>query len=446
MKTALFCLLAASATQAQLKFGGGGDVNTRLGLLGPDKLNVDPLGRGGDQQSSAPFTQQGTGRIPQTGSEFGGQQQCCCVPNQEQCGDAFGREDLVGSGLIDPRIRNQPKQSKPSLSTRIVNRPGAAANTNSKQETCSSGQKICCYDAGIDLGVFGRSCISPSANTRRTPTSGCGGRTYSRPASGLAHGTSSPGEFPWTCLILTENNDFVGSCAIIPQSSSNSNSLTRKVLTAAHKLKGYDSSDLKIRLGEWDASGFNQPETKEHLEYGVTRTVIPTAYNSGRLNSDIALLLLDRNIDLSHPYINTACLPSSRDQFDHQFSNGTGVRCWVAGWGKDEIDGEFQFLQRSVDLPLVPHGECEAKLKVALNRQRQGSGNRFILDQSEICAGGEIGKDACTGDGGSPLVCQASTGRWTVVGLVTWGVGCASEIPGVYARVSEFRNFINSYN
>merc|ERR1712098_921039 len=42
------------------------------------------------------------------------------------------------------------------------------------------------------------------------------------------------------------------------------------------------------------------------------------------------------------------------------------------------------------------------------------------------------------------LVCQAKSGRWTVMGLVTWGVGCASDVPGVYARVSHFRNWINS--
>ena len=73
-----------------------------------------------------------------------------------------------------------------------------------------------------------------------------------------------------------------------------------------------------------------------------------------------------------------------------------------------------------------------------------GVGDRFQLHQSEICAGGEIGKDACTGDGGSPLVCQAQSGRWTVVGLVSWGIGCASELPGVYVRVSHFQNWINS--
>ena len=66
----------------------------------------------------------------------------------------------------------------------------------------------------------------------------CGQRQYSRPASGIQHGESSPGEFPWTCLILSSNNDFVGSCAIIPENSNNNiNSGTAKVITAAHNLK-----------------------------------------------------------------------------------------------------------------------------------------------------------------------------------------------------------------
>ena len=51
--------------------------------------------------------------------------------------------------------------------------------------------------------------------------------------------------------------------------------------------------------------------------------------------------------------MNTACLPSCDNMFDYQFNNGTGVRCWVAGWGKDEIDGTFQVKQKKVSLPLV---------------------------------------------------------------------------------------------
>jgi secreted trypsin-like serine protease len=161
------------------------------------------------------------------------------------------------------------------------------------------------------------------------------------------------------------------------------------------------------------------------------------------LSNDIAILYTQKPIQLSNN-VNTACLPSCRDQFNHTFDNGTGIRCWVAGWGKDQVNGEFQFIQHKVDLPLVDDDNCTAKLKDALNKQKRGQGNRFSLKSSEICAGGEVGKDACTGDGGSPLVCQAKSGRWTVVGLVTWGVGCASHVPGVYARVSEFQSWIDA--
>jgi hypothetical protein len=40
---------------------------------------------------------------------------------------------------------------------------------------------------------------------------------------GLTHAQASPGEFPWTCLVLNQKNDFIGSCAIIPSDFSNNN-------------------------------------------------------------------------------------------------------------------------------------------------------------------------------------------------------------------------------
>ena len=208
----------------------------------------------------------------------------------------------------------------------------------------------------------------------------------------------------------------------------------------------FNFSILKIRVGEYDANGFKAPEAEVHEEYTVARILKHPAFNPARLSNDIAILFVDRNINLNHPYINTACLPSCNEQFDFQFSNGTGVRCWVAGWGKNEFDGSFQSLQHKVDVPLVNNAQCNADLKTALNSQARGVGDRFTLDPSELCAGGEVGKDACTGDGGSPLVCQASSGRWTVVGLVTWGVGCADQLPGVYVRVSQFKEWIDNNN
>jgi len=476
MQILVLCLVAsASAVPQGINFGGASetkttnkpDVGQRLGLLA-NSLGLDPTASQNQQQGNlgenSAFTDgtggQATGRVPQ-GSGFGGQQ-CCCVPVNEQCGDPLGRDDLVGSGLIDPRLKD-PKKSKndklkSDISIRIVNRPSATVNTNAQQNACPVGQKACCYDNDIDLSIFGITCINPQQAHNSIPwTQGCsetaafsnkqcGTRSFDSPAQGLAHGEASPGEFPWTCLLLNQNNDFIGSCAIIPNDFSNNNNRgTRKVITAAHKLKKIGERDLlKVRVGEYDASGFNDPERFRHEEYTVTRLLKHPQFNPGRLDNDIAILYVERDIDLSSPYVNTACLPSCDNQFDYQFSNGTGVRCWVAGWGKNEFDGSFQFIQHKVDLPLVDNASCNSKLKVALNKQRSGVGNRFNLSPSEICAGAEVGKDACTGDGGSPLVCQGRSGRWTVMGLVAWGVGCASDVPGVYVRVSHFRNWINA--
>ena len=67
--------------------------------------------------------------------------------------------------------------------------------------------------------------------------------------------------------------------------------------------------------------------------------------------------------------------------FDGAFSflsNGTGVRCHVAGWGKDEFTGNFQFIQHKVDIPLMDDFRCNAALKLALNRRQRGVGDRSV--------------------------------------------------------------------
>ena len=79
-------------------------------------------------------------------------------------------------------------------------------------------------------------------NVRESPKI-CGTRQPTF-ASGLVHGQTLPGEFPWTCLLLKQNNDFVGSCAVIPDDFSNDNGRpTRKVITAAHKLKNIQRNE-----------------------------------------------------------------------------------------------------------------------------------------------------------------------------------------------------------
>merc|ERR1719433_890016 len=64
--------------------------------------------------------------------------------------------------------------------------------------------------------------------------------------------------------------------------------------------------------------------------------------------------------------------------------------------------------------------------------------------RQHLCAGNveEGGVDSCQGDSGGPL-----TAHNTIVGVVSWGIGCAwAGRPGVYARVSEQMQFLCNQN
>ncbi|WP_189167974.1 S1 family serine peptidase [Pilimelia anulata] len=92
------------------------------------------------------------------------------------------------------------------------------------------------------------------------------------------------------------------------------------------------------------------------------------------------------------------------------------------GWGATSEGGRGSDVLMQVDVPLVPDAQCGPAARV------------------EICAGDmeKGGIDSCQGDSGGPLLVGD-----VVVGLVSWGEGCARpNKPGHYARVSAFLNEI----
>jgi len=408
---------------------------------------------------------------------------CCCVHVSQSCpnprNNGFNKPNNGGSNsgflsAASPRFGPEGEIPDGDIGSRIVNRPTEISQEQKQTEFyCESNERACCYDSSSTLNnvvsqsrcitrsrptnqnvFWSQQCSEPEPRSIRRGEKRCGERRF-REISGKKPGQANPSEFPWTCLALDQNNNFLGSCAIIPDNRFNDvRSGTDRVIMAAHKLNNIRrDNEVKIRVIEYDASGFKQTENTKHKEYQVDDIVIHPSFDRTRLSHDLAVLKvvtrpdgfggIRGRIDLtSTDDINAACLPGCDDQFNYQFNNGSGVRCWVAGWGKDGKGGSFQTIQNKVDVPLMDSRDCQSRMKSALGRD---AGRNFQLSESEVCAGGEEGKDACDGDGGAPLVCQSKDNRWNVVGLVTWGVDCARRgVPGVYANVYNMLDFILS--
>lgn len=209
------------------------------------------------------------------------------------------------------------------------------------------------------------------------------------------------------------------------------------VLTVAHCVTDIHPDNITVRLGAWDIQSNN--ELYPHQDRKVSSVIIHPDYNKlGDLYNDYAILLLKTPANLT-VNVDTVCLGTSY----------IGDSCFVAGWGKDKFgeQGKYQQMPKKLELSVWDNETCQDTLRTT------SLGRYFSLDQSFICAGGKAGKDTCTGDGGSALVCQspyADIGQgesYILVGMVSWGVGCGeSGIPGVYASVPFAYDWIQDQN
>jgi len=307
--------------------------------------------------------------------------------------------------------------------------------------------------------------------------------------AGLEESYTSPGEWPWATLIF-KDGDYIGAGALVDNDV---------VVTVGHKVKDFvsDPSGLTVRLGDWNPNDLDQREEFPHIEVAVQCVKVhPDADLSGSLENNVAVLKLKtgespvtikptdkpnpnipknnvidvidirkaprrpgnrpngiagssvvegvssldvalglvsevpgsvfdlRQSETPPSYINTICIPNSEQQFKNPDQN-----CWVAAWGNDLKR------QREVDLPIVSRAECEERLAPIFREKRVPN---WRLKPSEVCAGGVPGKDACTGEGGAPLVCyDKSSDQYFALGLVNYGFGCKTDKPAVYTNLAD---------
>jgi len=229
----------------------------------------------------------------------------------------------------------------------------------------------------------------------------------------IVGGTSAKaGEYPWQVVLMYNGQLMCGGTLIDD----------RHVVTAAHCFEGTYQGGWTVGLGYTDLNAAYSSQIHSVAHIGTHAN-----YDDDTHHDDIAMVTLNRAVDVTGTHVRTACLPHANEQFH-------GRMCTVTGWGAvREHAGAERHLQE-VDIPIITNNMCSYYL----------GGNAQIIDK-QICAGlDQGGKDACQGDSGGPLVCQQN-GVWKLVGVVSWGYGCAEQYtPGVYTRVSEYLNWIQS--
>ncbi|NXV78313.1 TM11E protease, partial [Atlantisia rogersi] len=253
----------------------------------------------------------------------------------------------------------------------------------------------------------------------RAPSSltGCGIRRQTFSFTGVERiiggQRAQDGEWPWQASIQLDGTHRCGASVI-------SNTW---LVTAAHCFRG--GKDPR----RWTASFgilLRPPKQKKF----VRRIIIHEKYSDFVLDHeyDVAVVELASAIEFTSD-IHSVCLPEASTIFPANAS------CFVTGWGALENDGYSVNQLRQAEVKIISTAIC--------NRRQVYGG---AITPGMLCAGyleGEV--DACQGDSGGPLVHADSRGIWYLAGIVSWGDECGKpNKPGVYTRVTYYRNWINS--
>ncbi|XP_056871562.1 transmembrane protease serine 9-like [Takifugu flavidus] len=265
----------------------------------------------------------------------------------------------------------------------------------------------------LDRRIFVASLLILLTHESRSQEGVCG-----RPQinSRIVGGQVAPeGSWPWQASLHFSGGHRCGGSLIN----------NRWVLSAAHCFQGVRASDVTVYLGRQSQQGDNPNE--EALR--VTQIINHPDYDSTTINNDISLLQLAATVSFTN-YIQPVCLAAPESTFH------TGTDSWVTGWGN---------IGSGVPLPF-PRNLMEVEVPIRGNRECNCNYGVGRITDNMVCAGLRSGgKDSCQGDSGGPLVIKQNS-RWIQAGIVSFGTGCAQpDTPGVYARVSQYKTWINSH-
>ncbi|CAG4926833.1 unnamed protein product [Colias eurytheme] len=187
------------------------------------------------------------------------------------------------------------------------------------------------------------------------------------------------------------------------------------VVTAAHCTVNLRAAEIKVVVGTNKLSSggdiYSVKQIINHPNFSYTTYV-----------NDIALLEVAEEIRY-YSKVAPMALPDE--------DTPANTTCVISGWGFTDDDLTRPNNLEMLSVKTISVQMCQQKLRYYEDIDP--------ITQKQICTEGKRERDSegCSGDTGAPLACDGK-----LVGVVSWGLGCASSYPEVNTRVFAYLDWI----
>merc|ERR1711911_158231 len=196
------------------------------------------------------------------------------------------------------------------------------------------------------------------------------------------------------------------------------------VFIAAHCAE--DAGFFELMLGAHNVR-LDASQEPQRVEVTATDYYIYPSWDTYTLRNDIAIIKMPAPItytDVIYPI----CLPSL-DFVDPP----ANTKLELSGWGRpSDSASSISPVLRYTNVTTITNDECGSVYS--------------IINDNHICIDTSNGHGSCNGDSGGPLSQVQSDGRFTQVGIVSFGssAGCEVGYPAGFTRVTGFLAWISA--
>ena len=303
--------------------------------------------------------------------------------------------------------------------------------------------------------------------TSSLPFDAAKSRTKRTPDKGIYFGEPTPKDaFPFIVALIQSDAKDDPDGNYIGQFCAGSLISDYWVVTAGHCVTSDDNHKRPILVAADKIDIYaGSSDFKEGARIKVKRVIRHPSYSHETMDNDIALLELAKSARSGKTSIVSLITPQNEAAI-----GGVGKTVIAAGWGETETKDAPTEL-RHVEMDILDSGMCnisivnyrkEAALTDLLRKAQiqfgltdgvvqqvrllvESNVGKLVTDNM-ICSGRTATKrDTCHGDSGGPLFAKGADGKFTLVGVTSWGERCGvSEkgLYGLYTRVARYSSWV----